>query len=411
MTDLPISAGVAKRLAYKAYTDSFITPGVVPVPATDPAATGGQVLRHNSSVINLSKDVFESNEINTYRQFVDVRHGGRSVSGNVTGELSCQTYQDLMAAVTRGTLTAGLSKTQADFTSLAATNATSKFTLGSSGGATLGYRVGDVVRPTIAAYADSGKNFSITSMAGADIFVTPAPADVTASLTATLAVPGRKLIMPDVPVIPKLAFEHYYGDSDIAHLFTECRIGSMKVSGDEKIATVDFSFMGRDKVEYTAASAPFFTSPTAATTTSALTTYGGSLLLNGVSIAAITKFDFEVNLSASAQKLSFDRYVGEIFVNKAKVTGSIDVMFYDNTMSDHFTNEDVVSLAIMLTDADSTSANFINFFFAQAKLTAANFADGGEQGVPVTYNFQAYRKATATGYDATSMTIVDSLSV
>jgi len=410
MTDLPLSAGVAKRLSYKAYSDSFITPGVVPAPATDPAATGGQIIRRVSSVINLAKDTFEAGEINTYRQVVDVRHGGRNVSGTISGELSGKTYQDLMAAVLRGTLTAGLSKTQADFTSLAATSLASKFTLGSSDGATLGFRVGDVFRPTVSAYADSGKNFSITSMSGADIFVTPAPSDLVAATTATITVPGQKLTMPDVPVIPKLAFEHYYQDSDIAHLFTECRMGSMKVTGDEKISTIEFTFMGRDKVEFTASSAPFFTSPTAATSTAVVTTYGGHLLVNGVAIAAITKFDFDVNLSANSQKLAFDRYVGEIFTNKAKVTGSIDIMFYDNTMSDHFTSEDVISLAIMLTDADSASAEFVNFFFPQVKLTAANFADGGEQGVPVTYNFQAYRKGTTTGYDATTMTIVDSLS-
>ena len=410
MADLPISSGVAKRLSYKAYTDALITPGVTPVPATDPAATGGQVLRRVSSVINLNKDSFESTEINTYRQVVDVRHGARSVAGTINGELSCATFQDLMAAVLRGTWTAGLSKTQADFTSLTGSNSASKFTLGSSDGATLGFRVGDVLRPTVSAYADSGKNFTITGFSGADIDVYPAPTDLTSTLTATLAIPGRKLSMPDVPTIPKIAFEHYYEDVDITHLFTECRIGTMKVTGDEKVSTVEFTLMGRDKVEYTGASSPFFTAPTAPTSTAVLTTYGGSLLLNGVAIAAITKFDFEVNLSPSSQKLAFDTYLGEIYTNKAKITGSIDVMFYDNTTADHFSAEDVISLAFMLTDADTATANFINFFFSQVKLTAANFADGGEQGVPVTYNFQAYRKATATGYDATSMTVIDSLS-
>lgn len=410
MVSTPLANETAKRVVYKAYTDPTISPGAGPLPATAPGATGGQIIRRASSVANLQIAEFTSEELNTFQQVADVRTGARKVTGTISGELSPKNWQDLMAAVMRGTWTAGNTKNQTAITSLAATAASSKFTLGASDWATQGFRIGDVFRPTITG-ANNGLNFALTGIATADGTVYPSPVDMTAQITATVTVPGRKLTMPDVPVKTKFAIEHYYADSNIAHLFTECRFGSMKVSMTEKVSMVEFGFIGRDKVLYDAGvSSPFFTAPTAPPTFEVLTTFGGFLLLNGTPVAAITKAEFTLNLKPSSQDPAFSKYVPEIYLGKANLTGSIDVLFVDNSIENHFSNEDILSLAFMVTTANTSSADFISFFMPSVKLGGATFSGSGEAGVSVNFPFTAFRKSTTTGYDTGMLTIIDSLS-
>jgi hypothetical protein len=97
-----IANTVAKRLTYKAYSTASITPGTEADYSSDPGATGGQVLRYTGTNMNLQKGIFKSAERRQDRQRVDLRHGGRKAPIQIDGELSCLTYQDLIAAVLRG---------------------------------------------------------------------------------------------------------------------------------------------------------------------------------------------------------------------------------------------------------------------------------------------------------------------
>ena len=70
-----MGSGIAKRVQYK----------VESVYGTVPAATGpvGQILRRVTSDLNLSKETYQSNEMRTDYQVADMRHGVRSVEGNL----------------------------------------------------------------------------------------------------------------------------------------------------------------------------------------------------------------------------------------------------------------------------------------------------------------------------------------
>ena len=79
---MPIASGINKIVSYKKET----TFGVLP------SASGAQTIRRVSSAFNLAKETYQSEEIRKDYQIADLRHGVRSVEGNVSGELSAGTY-------------------------------------------------------------------------------------------------------------------------------------------------------------------------------------------------------------------------------------------------------------------------------------------------------------------------------
>jgi len=414
MTVNPVSSAVALQLSYKAHSTGVITPGVEPVYSSDPGAASAQILRRVSSSLNFTRANYKSNEIRPDRNIVDFRLGMNAVSGSINGELSPKTYQDFMAAVVRGSWASGISKTQSDFTSIAASASGSSLTFGSSNWAALGFRVGDLVRLSGASTTgDNSVNYTLLSgLSTATAVVYPAPTDMVADTTITCAVVGRKVLAPQSSlVIPKFAFEHYYADNDLADLFTECRIGSMKINMPSNgIATVEFGVIGRNMTQYPNASAPFFTSPTAALTTTGLTTFGGALLLNGVQVGIITSSDLTVNLNAAAQDAAFTLLTPEIYTGRTDVTGTLNVMFNDNTLRAGFQAETEFQLIMTLTTSTSTGADFISFFMPRIKFTAATVQNSGEQGVPITLPFQALLPTSSTTNDLSPIIIQDSLS-
>ncbi len=88
---MPLQSNVNVRVLYAPET----TLGVQ-------STAAGQVLRRVSSSLALTKEAFTSNEVRPDSQVYDMRHGVRRVAGNIQGELSTTTYDDLFAAALRG---------------------------------------------------------------------------------------------------------------------------------------------------------------------------------------------------------------------------------------------------------------------------------------------------------------------
>lgn len=70
---------------------------------TTPATPTLKNLRHTACSIGLSKETVESDEIRSDRQINCFRHGNKSVAGDVDGELSDNSYDDLIEAALCGT--------------------------------------------------------------------------------------------------------------------------------------------------------------------------------------------------------------------------------------------------------------------------------------------------------------------
>ena len=197
---MTIAEGVSAQLAYKAYASGVITANALAVSASDLGVGSAQVLRRVSSSLKLAKDTYQSAEIRSDRQIADFRHGVRRVTGSVSGEFSPGTYMDLFEAACRGTRAAAITASEADFTSVAADNPTSKFTFASGNPVTKGLRVGMVMRFTNMSDADNNsKNFLILSFGGTqnrDVTVYPAPDTMSADTSFSVTTVGASLIMP-----------------------------------------------------------------------------------------------------------------------------------------------------------------------------------------------------------------------
>lgn len=77
---------------------------------TTPATPALKTLRHTGTTLAIAKGSMVSEELRSDRQLIDFRHGTRQCAGEITGELSHETYDDLLEAVLGGTWTADVLK-------------------------------------------------------------------------------------------------------------------------------------------------------------------------------------------------------------------------------------------------------------------------------------------------------------
>lgn len=409
---MSLANSVQRRLAYKSYTSAAISSGSPRDVSSDPGSSGGQILRFlpGNGIGGLQKSNFRSQENRGDQQIYDFRHGSRTAPINIQGELSPKTYQDLMAGVLRSSWASATSKTESDFTSMTISSGVA--TVGASTWAAQGFRVGDVVRfSNMSVAANNSKNFQIIGLSGTAATLYPAPDDNTSDTAFTVATVGRKVIAPSSPTAALFLFEEYFADLDLAFLHKECRLGQMQISMPaEGIVTCGFTGLGRDTERLASGSSPFFASPTAATTTNLLTSQGGQILVAGTSYATITSMNLNINIGTNSRPAAFTEYHPEIFTGMLDVTGSLTTYFESTTLPGYFDSETECEIAMMLTDSTSDAAEFISIFLPRVKFGGAQFGDEAQNGIPVTMPFQALLKATATGYDATTIGIQDSKS-
>jgi hypothetical protein len=417
---MPLAEGVATRVAYKFYTDATITPGTQPSSASDPGASGAQILRRVSSGLVLEKDTYQSAEIRSDRQIGDFRHGMKRATGAISGELSPLTYEALFESSMRGTWAAAVTASESDFTSVAADNATSKFTFSGGNPVTKGYRVGMGIRFTsLSEAANNSRNFVILGFGGSnkrELTVYPAPTDMGADSAFNMTSVGRSLIIPaSSHVKRKLAIEHYNEDLDIAHLFTELRSGGFNVQlPPTGMATVEFNFLGRDMETYEDSGAPFFTSPTAATSTNILAAVNGLLRVGGETVAVITGLNIQHAMETTATPVVGSNLAPEIFQGRSIVSGQMTALFMNNDLIDDFRNESEIEILAYLTTTSAANSPAMTFYLPAVKLGGASVPAQGEAEQTITLPFTALRyegTEASTGIASTTLQIWDSETV
>lgn len=412
---MSLAENVSARVTYKAYATGVISSNSQPDSYSDPGVSGGQILRRVTSTLKLGKDTYQSNEVNAHRQISDFRHGvKRATGGIVNGEFSPGTYWDFFEAALRGTAAAAVSKSQVEFTSLAADGTLSTLTAAGGNPVTEGFRVGSIVRLTgMTTTANNSKNFLITGFSGTQnrvIGVYPAPTTESADVSFTIAEVGQSLIMPETGhVSRKFAIEHYFEDIDIARLFTEVRVDGFNLQLPATgLATVDFTGMGRDMEVYDGTDSPFFTGPTAASTTGLAAAVNGVLYVQGTRVGVCTGLNIQAALNAQSPAVVGQNYVPEVFLNQLNVTGQATILLEDATFINYFKNETAVSLLCMLTANNDNDSPAGSIYLPRIKLGDADSPLQGEAGIIQTCPFQALKFATAgDGIEATTIRLHD----
>lgn len=412
---MPIAEDVSARVTFKFYATGTIQANTLPDPATEPGSSGGRVLRRTTAEVNLEKDTYRSEERRTDRQVVDFRHGAIRATVNLSGELSPATYFSFLEAAHRDTSVAALTLSDSQFTNVTSDQANSRFEFGGGDPVAQGLRVGDIIRfQNLAATANNNRNFLITGFGGTQnrqVSVRPAPVtDSTPDTSFTVTRPGRATLVPATNhVSRRVAVEVYHEDLDLARLATECRVGGYRIALPATgMATFQTNLLGRNVYVYTGANAPFFTSPTAETTTGICAAVNGTFLVGTTAIGIVTSLEVNYTTSPSSRPVIGQNFVPEIFLGTAEVTGTVTAFFEDATLFDYFRNETEVGLLAQLNVNSENNSPAVTIYLPRVKFGGASIPLEGNEGLVVTLPFQALRyTGTVAGIPTTTIRVVD----
>ena len=413
---MPLAEGSAARFAYKFYADGTMITNAEADIATAPGSTGGRILRRVSAGLNLRKNATRSAEILPSRQVRSSRHTSRRVEGPLDGEFSPGSYFDFIEAAHRDTaapiLPSGLTEVQ--LTSAAADSTTSKFTFGGGDPVALGLRKGAIIQfASLSAAGNNGVRFLITGFGGTsnrEVSVFPAPTTMAADTAFTLSTPGKSSIIPASGHIRrKLAIERYHEDLDRARLYTELRVTGYRLAVPaEGNSTFGLNVMGRNRRTLTGAAAPYFTSPSAATTTEVCNSLNGILRIAGSTVGTVTGLNLNLAMAADAPAVLGQAFPPDVLLGTADVTGDFTALVDDtDAISAAFEDELEVELLFMLT-AGGATADAVAFHLPRLKLNGDEENVQGEGSQTMNVPFQALEYlGSAVGMTGTTLRCTD----
>lgn len=397
---MAIATGVAKQLRYKAE----VTWG------TAPGASSAQLLRRVTSTLGLKKQTYQSNEVRSDYQIADFRHGVRSVEGSINGELSPGTYKDFFAAAVRKAFATTTAMTGLSVT-VAGSGPTYTVARGSGSFLTDGVKAGDVVRLTAGSFnaANLNKNLLVISLVAATLTVMPLNGVALVAegpiASATVTVPGKRAWVPTSSHTDNsFSIEHWHADVAQSELFTGCKVSQLDLSlPPTGIATIGMNFMGKDETD---ATAEYFTTPTAETSTGVLAAVNGLLIAQGSAIALLTGLEVSIAGGHTAEPVVGSNTYPDIIEGRVRVTGQFTALFTDAVLRNYFINETEVSLVAVLSATNAAAADFIGISLPRIKVGSAD-KDDGEKAIIQTHSFQAlYNSSGGAGTSSEASTIV-----
>lgn len=401
---MPIASGVFKQLAYKAET----TWGTVP------SASGAQALRRTTSSLDLTKETYQSNEIRPDLQLADFRHGVRSVTGRISGDLSPGTHDDFLAAILKRDFAAVSPVTGASIT-VAGAGPTYTVTRAAGSFLTDGVKIGDVIRLTAGSFAagNLNKNLFVVALTAtvATVIVLNGSALVAEGpiASATVTVVGKKTFVPTSGHTDKsFAIEHWFSDIAQSEVFSGCKPSACAIAlPPTGIATVDWDFMGKD---VTTATSQYFTSPTAATSTGSLAAVNGVVRVGSTTVATITGLTLNIAANFTGEAVVGSNVKPLMSPGRVLVTGQATCYFEDATFRDAFLNETETSILAAFTSDNTAAADFVSFAIPRVKF-GGSAKDDGEKGIVQTIPFQALLNSaggTGTSTERTTLSVQDS---
>ena len=386
-----IAKGVNKVVAIS----KEVTWGVAPV------AGSARQLRRVTANFNLKKESYESGEIRTSQQVSDSRHGTKSTEGSLNGELSAGSYFDVMEALLARDFAAVASMTGLTITITASGD---NYTIARASGSFLssGVAPGMVTQLTAGGFAAPNLNKNLLVLAVTALTLTVKVLNGStmtpeAGITAATMLVKGKVTYPPLTGHTDQSFtveERYTGINQYER-FVGNKVSNMSVKiPSNGLATVDFTFMGKDmdRADVT----PYFTAPTAQSSTGIFSGANGALMLDGAVIAIVTSADFAVERATENAAVVGSNNLVDIFTGRIRANGNLSVYFIDGAVRSKFVDETEFSLTFALTENNLAAANTMTFTFPRVKLNDFTKTDG-ENGITASGTFVALENAVTTG--------------
>jgi len=366
-----------------------------------PVSSAFQRIRDVSFSVNLQKEAYQSEERRSDRMRQDVRHGYRSVTGDIVGELSQQSWDDFIQAIMGGAWATGAS---APFSSVASNSATNRITVGSANFPTLGVRVGDVfaitATPAVAGLTD--RFFTALSVGVSTIEVEPGTIGTTATASATISVAGRKVAIGNT--YRSFTIERWLSDRNLYQQFRGVRMSQMTISIPASgMVTATFSVVGRDGTSFS--STTVASGYTATPQTTPFAAVNGEIYEGGVVLGLVTAAEISINNTlAGPQVIGTDLTPDILFSRFADVSGTITVLFTSPDMHSKFVTETETTLIIRLQNKDAldSTTEFVSIVLPRIKYSGGDVDDSPDTGITVTMPFVALKPIAANVTQGTS---------
>jgi hypothetical protein len=379
--------------------------------------TGGQRLRRREGTIDLVKDSYESEEKVSHFGVTDSRHGFERVQGRLSCELSPGTYSEFFAGLLRRDFTATAAMTGLSIT-IAASGSLYTVTRGAGSYLTDGLKVGDVIRLTAGSFSAPNLNKNLVVV---DLTATVATVMVLngSSLTpegpiasATVTVPGKRTFRPmTAHTNDYFSIEKNYSEIDESEVFVDVRPSAFSFGGPAQgMDTIDWDFLGRSVNRLSAGSAPYFTSPTAETTTGVVVGATGAVIVNGTPIAIVAQASLNVTGGVTVEPVRGSKKSPDVFRGRIRVSGQMTAFLENVTLRDIFVDETEASLVLVQASGNAAGSEFISFAMPRVKLDSAT-ADDPETGKKATIAFRALHNGSGGAgikHEQTELVIHDS---
>lgn len=352
-------------------------------------------IRFVSAGFNREASQIDSNEIRPDRQTNLARQGTYSVAGNVEGELSFASHDDLIAAAMQGSWVASLDPIVG--ITFSAANADDSFNDSAAGFVAAGLQVGDII--TTAGFTGSASNngtWRIATLAAGKITVTNVDGTPAALITDDAA--GESVTITAERDIVKIgttrrsfAVLERHTDRAIDYLYRGCEVGAMALAfplGDKIVAT--FTLLGREAEKYTVPGGATF-APRG--TSDMMVTTEGFLREGGVEIAYATEANLNLDNGMEAAFALFSRGAYCIGNGTAVVSGDLSFYLKDATLYDKYLDETVSNIVLRATDG----TDHYTFYVPRLRYTTGTKETSGPGAIIPQVNF-------AAGYDPTMET-------
>lgn len=364
---------------------------------TTPAVTPAfQKLRHTGTTLALAKGTMISEEIRSDRNVPDLKHGTRQTGGEIQGEMSYTTYDDLIQAAMGGTWTAKAAPCAAATISAAAADNSINDSAnglplldvgdhvtiaGFTGGSTTANQANlIVVSSTAAKMVLSGGVAFINDAAGESVTVT--------TLTQTLKVGSTRR---SFTLLRNFTDETTGGDNPY-HIYPGQEMNSLQLAvGVEKIISIVLGLLGQTQgtPSDTAPAGATFVAPT---TTKVMDAFTGTIFEGGSAIATITELTVSVENGLTPKFTVCTDLTRKPSVNRSNITGQITAYAENATLLKKFINQTESSIKLFIQDS---AGNGIRLNFPRIKYTGGQMDVKGQGPITIPLPFQALYDATA----------------
>lgn len=372
-------------------------------------------LRATTRNVNEERDTIESSEVRKSRQFADVRHGFRTVTGEVGYELSLVSYDRMIELAMADRFKPVVISTTGVLSVTPGAPGSLNAVIDRASGSwiTDGIRVGDVLRtsgagaPTPPA-ASNNRNWVVLEVTSAtDILVGVPKEDVDVSAPTAIEYPGRRI---DIGTnLNTVTMQRAFNDITKYQVFTGVTVNNMSwtMAPGEPVGG-SFDILGL-------ASAPLAVTPlmneSLQPNTPFMSAFDGEMYEGGELNAVVTSMEFTLENNRQVQPVIGNTTGVGPFEGRAGVSGTLAAYFRGEDLFNKFINEEETTITMLMNNPGASPGpgdEFIAVTFPRTKFTSATMDPPTEGPVPMDMGFRSLEANVNDGAGPdvqTSMTI------